>query len=346
MSRENKQPRGISENGLYREGMVLLIQGSGRDEHGEEQMVLITRIGGDGTIQSDSVDFTYVMEDGSTQGSGHFPGSRTRNVKLVDFAKVDTLVTVPAEYKTRTKEMTKGMEGEEYEKHPSYGLVSITRTTGGGRSALFMSPFRHQQAMTLNISRAKIDRSLHHDHVFEEENLISIDLSEAQFARMVSSTGNGVGTPCTLTSVGGDLMPRPPERKDLEKFQDDVKKDMLKAGEALLDAEAKIKALLDKPNVTKTDRREIEHLLNEATRRFRDHLPYTVEQLGEHMNKVVESAKIEVDAYVNLRIETLGREALAAGAPISMALDSGSERSEGLVDGTTSPLQTPPKLKK
>jgi hypothetical protein len=57
---------------------------------------------------------------------------------------------------------------DEWERHPSFGLVSICRVQSTGR-ALFESPFRHQHFITLSISKATRRRTdLHDNHVMAD----------------------------------------------------------------------------------------------------------------------------------------------------------------------------------
>jgi hypothetical protein len=88
-------------------------------------------------------------------------------------------------------------EDDKKPKHPAHGVVSIHRISG--LTNLFQSGFNHHNWIALTISRAKefegygVDSSL-----MQDEQIIEIYLSEAQFARMITTPNMGGGTPCTI----------------------------------------------------------------------------------------------------------------------------------------------------
>lgn len=112
--------------------------------------------------------------------------------------------------------------------HPAYGIISIHRTSGGAR--LFRSDFEHQHYITIDISTAYETPGYGvKGNVYNDAQIISLAMSEAQFARMITSLNVGCGTPCTLERVGvppalkpfeGKQIPRV-EREDLRETQKD-----------------------------------------------------------------------------------------------------------------------------
>jgi hypothetical protein len=92
--------------------------------------------------------------------------------------------------------------------HPSFGLVSISRVSGSRR--LFESPFEHQHYITLSISRADRSRTdLHYNHIMPCGEIVEVAMSEVQFAQMVTSLNMGVGTPCTISHLDGEMVKEP-----------------------------------------------------------------------------------------------------------------------------------------
>ena len=107
-------------------------------------------------------------------------------------------------------------DNDEFEReHPSYGLVRISRVTGGpGAQNLFGSPLaRHYGTIRLSIGTAKWIHGLHHDHYHGSlrGEHIGIEMSAAQFADMITSLNMGSGTPCTLRYLAGVEVPPPPD---------------------------------------------------------------------------------------------------------------------------------------
>lgn len=289
-----------------------------------DRPALITSIGGDGTDKdSSTITYSFIEPDGGLVNGGYFRGEyEMKDVKKIDFAKVRTVVDLPPEWEKRAvafeqQEKAKADErkdllGEwEPETHPSYGFVQVSRS--GGHTPLFGSPFVHQNYMTLSIGRTTRHRSLGQDRHFGalKGELVEIALSEAQWAHMVSSVGMGGGVPCTLQRVGGQRQDPCPEQNDVERFHQDVERSAVQAMKFMDDAMAKMKALIDDKAPSKEKRKEVLDALSTAQRKMNDSAPFMVKQLGEHMDKVVQSAKTEVESYVHATIVESGIQKLA-----------------------------------
>ena len=83
--------------------------------------------------------------------------------------------------------------------HPSYGSLSINRTTG--QANLFNSEINHQHFISLEISRSEVIEDDTDYRCWPIKSIIQIWMSEVQFARAITSFGSGSGTPCTLKRV-------------------------------------------------------------------------------------------------------------------------------------------------
>jgi len=305
--------------------------------------IMVTRVGGDGTTRGDStVHYDRVTADGSLKHGGHINGYeveatlKSGELRYIDHATVDIRVKLPPEWQERLAGMeaaARKAAAEEAavrdewadEVHPSFGIVVLTRSSTTG-ARLFGSPFKHHTVIGIDIHRAVRHRSLSNDRVHSGSLIASIAMSEAQFAHFVSSVALGEGTPCTLEYVGSERMPEPPPEAETERFHEDAKRAFAKAGKALNDALAQAQALLEKPSVTKADRREIETLLKRAVNTFTDHLPFTIERFDERMEKIVIAGKHEIDAYAQHTVQRLGEKALA-GAP-TLALTAGEKKGD------------------
>lgn len=282
-----------------------------------------------GKFDPNLLECAWVREDGTT--GEHFEVTRDsdvfrvryeqRKVQFLDGAKATLHVTFPEDAKAQIASYVKEEErihdedlhGVE-ENHPSFGTIRLSKISGHAK--LFMSPFRHQHFIGITISRAKRYRSLSNDRLHGDvRQVIEVFLSEAQFAKFITSAYDGGGTPCTIHSITGTYMPEPPEGDEVEKFHQDVEKDAEKAASFLGKALEKAKALLDKPTVSKKDRQEVIDLIHSAERKLSDSMPFVISQLRERMEKVVADAATEVDAYVNRMVQNLGLRQLAKENP-------------------------------
>lgn len=89
--------------------------------------------------------------------------------------------------------------------HPAFAQIAASRVNGS--TVLYGSDFVHYAAIRIRIHTSTQYRSLAHDRYHERENLVEVELSEAQWAHFISSLNMGSGSPCTLTSLGGKMVP-------------------------------------------------------------------------------------------------------------------------------------------
>lgn len=104
-------------------------------------------------------------------------------------------------------------------KHPSYGILRITRSAVGGEgTALFGSSILHNNVIRLSISHGMMERSGNEDRFFAKElmkdRIVEVEMSYTQFAEAITSFNMGAGVPVTLTNIGGEFLPvRPYENR-------------------------------------------------------------------------------------------------------------------------------------
>jgi hypothetical protein len=223
-------------------------------------------------------------------------------------------------------------EDDEFEReHPSYGLVRISRVTGGpGARNLFGSPLaRHYGTIRLSIGTAKWIHSLHHDRYqgsLRGEH-IEIEMSAAQFADMITSLNMGSGTPCTLRYLAGVEVPSPPDHAtEAEHIRDNF------AG-ALDKYKAKVRAYRKKiedltGKLSDKARKEIKIALDVIEDQLGDNVPFVVRQFQEATTRITSAAKAEVDAFVTGVVRAAGLEAIAGGKLPSL-LSSGDPSVKG-----------------
>jgi hypothetical protein len=307
------QPR---SNELFKEGQAIVVKG---------RPALITNIGGDGSLKNDNtIHYNFINGDGSLSAHSGYCQPYDPDIKHIDFAEVRTTVKLPADWEKRAIEYDKAKASEKSvlddwdpEFHPSYGTVRVGRCTG--HTQLFMSPFKHQHYMVLSIHRSSKHRSLANDRTFSNNELIEVAFSEAQWARLVSSAGIGEGTPATIQHVAGEMMPSCPEQADIEKFHEDTKRYTAKGAESLDAAIKMATELLDKPSVSKAERKELLGKLTAARGSLTDALPFVATQLRERMEHIVSEGKTEIEAFFQRQVQRLGLKQIQS-SPIAMGL--------------------------
>lgn len=196
------------------------------------------------------------------------------------------------------------------ESHPSYGVINIHRVSG--LRTLFRSQLNHHNWIELTISEAEVIQDLKaYDHVMGRKEIISISMSETQFAKMVSSMNLGCGTPCTITDREGKRIPDPPFQDRAAFVQNGHEKHLEQSEEALSDLAGHLEEMLEaKKRPTLAELRDIQRQIAGFMSMFRANSKYYRERFTEEMETIVEAAKTEIEAHVSRVVEKTGIEAM------------------------------------
>jgi hypothetical protein len=109
--------------------------------------------------------------------------------------------------------------------HPAFGQIDVHRIHGSKR--LFAVDYPQDHFIRLTVHTTKLNRNLASDRTFSEREVIVVDMSEVQWARLIASP-NTSGVACTLAryidpETGEYLTPQLPEKHvaDAETFKDE-----------------------------------------------------------------------------------------------------------------------------
>lgn len=205
------------------------------------------------------------------------------------------------------------------EKHPSYGLIGITRTYGGD-NVLFGSSIKHNNTITLRISRAEYHRDLHHDSFYERDGIIEVSMSNSQFAELITSANIGGGVPCTIRRMGKELVEPCPFKDKREQFTEELNNDLNKINKTSNEIISQVTQLFEeKKTLNKADKEAILSKLYTLNTQLNANSKFVYEMFQEQMDKTVKEAKGEVEAFVMNKINSMASEALRkeieSGAP-------------------------------
>ncbi len=199
--------------------------------------------------------------------------------------------------------------------HESFGLIRIGQVQG--QTELFGSSVQHHNWIELTITRATKHRNLHRDWFYGGRELITIALSHAQLAEVFCSMNNGSGVPCTIQDIDNKMIPSAESstisNKEvyLKEFENDTKNVA-----AYFDVlEKKIAGLMEKPSVTKAERKELADMVRQAKQEIRSNMPFILKSFVEKTEDVVVEAKSEVEAFRATVINQMGIKALQEQAP-------------------------------
>lgn len=199
--------------------------------------------------------------------------------------------------------------------HPAFGQI-LARRVNGHRS-LYGSEFRHNAYMSITIHTSQLHRSLSRDWHYGGKEIISVDLSEAQWATFVSAPNIGSGVQCTIDHIHGVSMPLLPDPKpSSDQFAQEVKAKLADSVEQLKSTLVAI----DEMGLPKTKAQALKDKINRSINQLSANIPFVAEQFGEHVEDTVEKAKAEIHGYMTQVIQRAGIESLTGGKlPLEIA---------------------------
>lgn len=223
-----------------------------------------------------------------------------------------------SEYKTR-----KSAFGEAIS-HPGYGTIGLYRTHGGDRT-LFGSSIKHNDVITMKIHHAEIERTLHHDFIYNVGlPIVEIEMSYSQFAEAITSMGQGEGIPVTIkyTEKDGETPEFDFVNKRIE-FEQEYKANTRKAMQQAKDLLDEVNDLFSqKGTLKKADKDKILSDITQLYNSLGPNLEFIGTMFGEQMDKTVMEAKGEVEAFCQHKINTIASQAIAERKEEILKLDN------------------------
>lgn len=215
---------------------------------------------------------------------------------------------------------------DEAETHESYGMVGLSRCTGGSRRLFGSSIRNHGHFISLEVRQAKRMHDLSRDWYASDGRvpLIEVHLSAAQFAELITTMNIGDGVPCTIRYLGTEKMEDPPDvSTETEKVQTGFKEHTEELAQKMDGFLADMRTLFEKKSVGKRDREEALKQIGLFIQEVRSNMPFVLESFEEATEKVVTTAKAEVEAFTTHAVQVVGLEAIADGR-FPKALTKGS----------------------
>lgn len=191
------------------------------------------------------------------------------------------------------------------ETHPSYAVISVSRPQGGD-GIFFGCQSRHPHFISMTISHASRARSLSSDYIHSEKDILEVQMSYEQWAKVVSGAP-GQACPATLRHYRGENLAAPEQISNntlhMKEFLEEVEKIRQMIDEEL-PAEL-VEPLTRKGTLTKTERNAIAGQINNLKNRFSsgNGFAFLSKQYLEFVDKVENEVKIDVEAWLKLALE-------------------------------------------
>ena len=202
---------------------------------------------------------------------------------------------------------------DKVDRHPSYGLLSISRCTSSKPQSLFGSSIQHIHTIRMRISRARMARDLNNDFYFPENNIIEIEMSQSQFAEFICSMNVGGGIPITINWLTGEGRIEPcPYNSKRKQFEAEFSDNVNSANENMNKLLSRVNELFEKKTaLTKAEKDEIRSLLREIRADMNGNTDFLYKQFNEQMDKTTLEAKGEVEAFIQNKMNRIATIALA-----------------------------------
>jgi len=200
----------------------------------------------------------------------------------------------------------------EQHEHPSYGMLSISRSMNTHAMRLFGSSLKsHRGTIRLTVNPGYMQHDLNHDWYYARtQTLFEIELSAAQFAEAITSLNSG-STPCTIRFNNGFLEDPPDIETEVERVKNRFGADLKDMVQVLKERRAEIEKLTGKLSDKAKQQLKIE--LDVMVQQLTSNIPYVLEQFDKATEKVVTSAKTEIESFAMHALHMVGLEAIAEG---------------------------------
>lgn len=184
-------------------------------------------------------------------------------------------------------------------KHPSYGNIRLSRVHGGashfganGSEADYIRLELRNSSYSLDDYGHRVTEALHD----KDSHVATVEMTELQFARLISSIGHHQGADCTIirresAAVESDLAHG---TSHLDSIMQAVQNNINQASDTVDDAMLRAEAALAEQKTTKKQLAEILTLIQQARRVLRDKTPYIVSVAEEHLRNVADAVKHDI----------------------------------------------------
>lgn len=212
--------------------------------------------------------------------------------------------------------------------HPSYGMLSISRSMNTNTTRLFGSALRsHHGTIRLSVQPGYMQHELNHDWYHSTaQTLFEIEMSATQFAEAITSL-NSNPTPCTIRFNNGWVDDPPDIETEVERVKNRFGADLKDMVQVLKERRAEIEKLTSKLSDKAKQQLKIE--LDVMVQQLTSNIPYVLEQFDAATEKVVTSAKTEIEAFASHALRAAGLEAIAEGRlpkMLASSLDTDDQR--------------------
>lgn len=210
--------------------------------------------------------------------------------------------------------------------HPSYGMISVSRYTGGGGDPMFGSEVESNGGIRIAIHEANVEQSLGRNWYHSNKLITEIRMTPVQYAEMISNP-NTQGVPCTVafTQDLGHI-----EYKGINTVTEHVESKIdskvteLKSRISTIDKQVS-DILTQKGTLKKADKDQIRSLVSKMVVDLCSNMEFYEKSLKESIDRTKMEAKTEIESYLTNAIARIGAKALEDPETLKLVLASEDE---------------------
>lgn len=163
------------------------------------------------------------------------------------------------------------------------------------------------------LKEGTVARDLNEDWYFGGPGIVEVEMSQSQFAELITSMNMGSGVPCTIKFIKGKgRIPEPDFINKREQITNEFKERMDDKKASVNKIYEEIKTLFDtKKSIGKGDRAAILRKIHSITNGLSSEANFMFCQFQEQMDKTITQAKGEIEAFAQNRINTIAQQAIA-----------------------------------
>ena len=197
-------------------------------------------------------------------------------------------------------------------KHPSYGMVHLSRQTCSGvGETLFGAKHPSTTIMSLTIEKAQNTQEISKNWYYGYEDVTEILMTPVQYAELISNP-NTSGVPCTIkyTSKDGHIKYKP-HATEVEHVEVKIKERLDKlSGEVKGKKAEAVEILSRKGTLKKAEKEELIRLIQNIDQDMQNNIPWYKEQMAKSIDSMVMEANSDIESLVANVQTKLGKKLL------------------------------------
>lgn len=225
------------------------------------------------------------------------------------------------------------------EKHSSYGMLGFGRRTGSP-TALFGSSIQHKDTIVMTLKHGELDRKYHTDYTYGRGVIAEVEMSYSQFVEAITNMNVGDGVPCTVRYTEKDgYAEKCPFVDKKTQFEQEFANQLSEIKDEVGATLKEVRELFDtKASISKKDREDILKKLQHIYSQVGSNTEFVYSSFNEQMNKTVQEAKGEVEAFCQNKLYAIAQEQLVKHkddfkeleSPVVFNIDEGTNTDTGI----------------